>query len=181
MRTFTALLAGIALGAGGASAAFVFPGGEATPSLYTNANGRQPLRDPAAHRAAAVQYRGTVLAYRRLGAGEIVVMRIDGTSVAAHVYDPTWKPARVGQQLEVQGRIRGVLGDPIDAAGIPVVRPLWRGMTLIDVAAAIGPHASRSSGARTSKPTSSAGPLERSSKRAPRRRSPYGRPLASPR
>jgi hypothetical protein len=70
----------------------------------------------------------------------LLAMRIDGAVVAAHIYDATWAPARIGQPLEIQGRVRGAIGDPIDAGGTPVSARLTPGETLIDVAAAVGPH-----------------------------------------
>lgn len=151
-----ALLAGVALGAGGTVGGYLLTRGEAaTPSLYTNSNGGEVLHAPNRHIAAAVRYRGTVLGYRPIAGGSLVDMRVDGVLVAAHVYDPTWEPARMGQPLQVEGRIRGVLGDPIQSPGIPVKKPFEHGETLIDVEAAAGPHRTRS--AARSAPKAAAG------------------------
>lgn len=151
IRTVIVLLVGIALGAGGASAAFRYEQSKGTPSLYTNSDGADVLRHPSGHIAAAVQYRGTVLGDRRLPGGVLLAMRIDGAVVAAHIYDATWAPAHIGQPLEIQGRVRGTLGDPIEASGIPVSAPLTPGAALIDVAAATGPHRAQSAARRPSR------------------------------
>jgi hypothetical protein len=142
-RTIAILFIGIMLGTGGTTAGFLLTEASPTPSLYTNSNGADVLRRPYQHIAAAVQYRGTVVGDHPLVDGAIIALRIDQTIIAAHVYDPTWAPAHIGQPLEIQGHIRGTLGDPISAAGIPITAPLAPGKTLIDVTAAVGPHRKR--------------------------------------
>lgn len=142
-RALLAVAVAFALGIGGAALFFGLRAQhQPTPSLYVNSNGADVLAHPDRHIEAAVQFRGNVLASRNLGDGELVTMRIAGVPVAAHVYDPSWAPV-LGAPLQIAGRVRGTLGDPIEACGIPIAPPLHRGSTLIDVTEALGPHHSR--------------------------------------
>lgn len=146
-RALLAVAVAFALGIGGAALFFGLRAQhQPVPSLYVNANGADVLTHPGRHIEAAVQLRGRVLSSRELGDGALVTVRIDGVPVAAHVYDPTWAPV-IGAPLQIDGRVRGALGDPIEACGIPISPPLHRGSTLIDVTEATGPHRARRSGA----------------------------------
>jgi len=143
LKAALALVVALAAGIAGTALYFGLRDGRAeTPSLYVNGNGRDVLVHPRRHLAAVVRFRGRVTASRELADGALVTLRVDGVAVAAHVYDPSWAPV-LGSPLQVEGRVRGALGDPIEACGIPVPAPLRRGSALIDVTAATGPHRSR--------------------------------------
>lgn len=157
-RMLLAFTVALALGVGGTALYFgIRNRSEPTPSLYVNSNGADVLRHPERHIAALVRFRGEVMGSKEVGDGALVTLRVDGVPVAAHVYDRSWAPI-VRSPLQIEGRVRGRLGDPIEACGLPVPAPLRRHSTLIDVSEAMGPHRSRAPGETTGAARRSGGP-----------------------